>query len=333
MEALKQLLLPETIPKNITNMELAKLFAEYSLTPSYGVFAFGIAIVILFPILLHFILSSAGPASLPSVLLVGPSGSGKTALATLYERGPAATAASLPANAAQTHTSLKASAVELAVNEKGTSSYRDDLDATNSPSKKFLLVDTPGHAKLRGQALARLSAGVKGLGKGQVSSAASAVASEVSKLKAVMFMVDAAALGEGGADALPVTAEYLHDILLTLQKRHGSSKTSRSVASIPVLIAANKLDLFTALPVALVKSNLEAEITRIRTARSKGLLDSGAGADDLNDGDDWLGEPGSDKFTFDQMIGYEIVIEVVGGSVIGDGPGVDEWWLWMAEKM
>ncbi len=107
-------------------------------------------------------------------------------------------------------------------------------------------------------------------------------------------------------DGLPATAEYLYDVLLALQKRMAGGRGSKAPASIPVLVAANKLDLFTALPAALVKSNLEAELGRIRKTRSKGLLDSGVGADDLTGGteesDGWLGEYGSEKFTFKKKL-------------------------------
>jgi signal recognition particle receptor subunit beta len=101
------------------------------------------------------------------------------------------------------------------------------------------------------------------------------------------------------------------------------------------LIAANKLDLFTALPAALVKSNLEAELGRVRKTRSKGLLDSGVGADDVagEEGDDWLGEYGSEKFSFKQLLEFDIEVDVIGGNVVGDGPGVDKWWKWIAERI
>lgn len=112
-----------------------------------------------------------------------------------------------------------------------------------------------------------------------------------------------------------------------------SAGKSRGFKEIPVLIAANKGDLFTALPVSLVKRNLEAEITKVRVSRSKGLLDSGTKLDN-EDKDDWLGEVGSTDFKFAQMEEFDVTIEVVGGNVLGaDGSNVEKWWEWIAERL
>ncbi|KAK3369324.1 hypothetical protein B0T24DRAFT_359021 [Lasiosphaeria ovina] len=340
----------------MTFLDTAKALLEASLQPSPTVIFVGLAIVILVPILLHFILVAATPYStLPSVLLVGPSGAGKTALLTLFERGPLATHTQQqhhndekqqqPNNTAValTHTSQTPATVELAVSDDGASSFRDDLDAAGSAHKKFLLVDTPGHAKLRRHALARIqgtSAASSTAAVATTSSSSDSSSSSKSKVKAVVFVVDAAALADG--DALPETAGYLYEVLLSLQKRMGAGKGSRAPASVPVLVAANKLDLFTALPAALVRSNLEAELGRIRRTRSRGLLDSGVGADDDvaaaggaagDENDDWLGEYGSDKFSFKQMLEFDIEVDVIGGNVIGEGPGADRWWRWIAERI
>ncbi|KAK3681586.1 signal recognition particle receptor beta subunit-domain-containing protein [Podospora appendiculata] len=315
----------------MTVLDDLKALFEASLTPTPAVLTIGLLIVLLAPILLHFILSATTPyTTLPSVVLVGPSGAGKTALLTLFERGPLSSSSS----AAATHTSQTPSSIELSVSANSTSSFRDDLDATGSAAKKFLLVDTPGHAKLRRHALSRLTAsGTKHANGSIAGSGTAAPPSTLAKLKAVVFMVDAAALADG--DALPSTAEYLYEVLLALQKRVAGGKKA---APVPVLVAANKLDLFTALPAALVKSNLEMELGRIRKTRSKGLLDSGVGADDLAAGeetDDWLGEYGSDKFTFKQMLEFDVEVDVIGGNVVGEGegPGADKWWRWIAEKI
>ncbi|KAK2066701.1 hypothetical protein P8C59_000492 [Phyllachora maydis] len=315
---------------------LIKTFFEASLSPSPTVFAIGLLLVFLGPVLLHLLVTRASPSALPSVLLVGPSGAGKTALLTLYERGPAEKSAARPS---PTHTSLRPSSVELAVHDGAAapSSYRDDLDAAAAAvARRFLLVDTPGHPKLRRQALLRLAA-LRGPGKGKTA-AGGAVAGDAgdqgSRVQAVVFMVDAAALGEVRGDAqgraLAAAADYLHDVLLTLQKRPGAG---RSATPVPVLVAANKLDLFTALPPALVKSKLETEITRVRRTRSKGLKPTGLDEDDPGHDEDWLGELGQENFTLDQMLGHEIHVDVVGGSLVGHGPGADAWWDWLASKI
>jgi signal recognition particle receptor subunit beta len=292
-------------------------FLNTIFTPSAPVLILGAAIVLFMPLLVHLFLTRATPyTSLPSILLVGPSGAGKTSLLTLLERGPTSTSAQ-PAVAAQTHTSQIPSAIQLSVSEDGSSSWRKDLDASGSTAKSFLLVDTPGHGKLRNTALAKLS-GTKAKGD------------KAAKIKGVVFMLDAA-----DADILAVDgAEYLYDVLLSLQKRTAGTKTKGS--TFPVLIAANKEDLFTALPASLVKSRLEAELGRIRKTRSKGLLEASVGTDEVDvpeEGDDWLGEYGSETFRFDQMREFDVEVEVHGGNVVGEGQGVDKWWRWIAEKI
>ncbi|ATY64958.1 SRP receptor beta subunit [Cordyceps militaris] len=278
---------------------------HFLMTPSWAVVILGALIVLGAPVLLHVILSRSVTYIVPPVvLLLGPSGSGKTSLQTLFERGGTSTP---PA----TRTSQSSQSVELNAStdaaKKNTYRNHDESDGTYT---KFLLVDTPGHGKLRGTALGKLR--------------------RADKLRAVLFVVDAAALGE--PEALAPTAQYLYDVLLLLQKRATRSKDPRSV---PVLVVANKMDLFTALPAAMVRSVLEAELARIRTSRSKGLLDSGVGADELGaeEQDGWLGEYGSDKFTFAQMQEFDIEVEVLPGSVTSEEPDADKWWWWIAQRV
>jgi len=152
-------------------------------------------------------------------------------------------------------------------------------------------------------------------------------------LKGLIFLVDAATLSAGD-EGLRQTADYLHDVLLILQKRTSGNKAAKALKEIPVLIAANKMDLFTALPAALVRSSLEMEISKVRTSRSKGLLDSGIGMEDAEEKDDWLGEFGSTEFKFKQMEEFDIQVEVIGGNVVGgEGPTVNRWWGWVSERL
>lgn len=285
-------------------MDQITQFLEYILTPSKPVFIVGALIVFLVPILVHIFVTRSTPyTNLPSILLVGPPGAGKTSLLTLLERGDGAVA---------THTSQVPQSVELTVSTDAgvplsfVEAAREDAPGTH---KKFLLVDTPGHGKLRNFSMADVTAR--------------------EGLRGVVFVVDAAALDEN----LPATADYLYDVLLALQKRMGVGKTSRAPHAVPVLLAANKADLFTALPAALVKSNLEAELARVRSHRSKGLLDSGAGADDgdNDENDAWLGEYGSEKFAFSQMREFDIEVDIVSGTVL-EGK-VDKWWEWISERI
>lgn len=142
-------------------------------------------------------------------------------------------------------------------------------------------------------------------------------------------------------------ATYLHDVLLQLQ-RQGARAKGRKNKPLPLLVAANKMDLFTALPPKMVQAALEAEITRLRATRARGIasvgkaskgegLESGAG-DEMNDDDDEgnvLGGDASGKFSFPVMRELGVDVSVVGGSVASPqgGPGVYEWWDWMAELL
>jgi signal recognition particle receptor subunit beta len=146
-------------------------------------------------------------------------------------------------------------------------------------------------------------------------------------------LVDAAAIS-GDYENLRQTADYLHDVLLILQKRMDNKKAVKQLKDIPILLAANKSDLFTALPAALLKNTLEVEITKVRTSRSKGLLDSGIGMEEDGEKDDWLGEVGSTAFKFKQMEEFDVTVEVAGGNVVGgEGPVVDKWWKWIADRL
>jgi signal recognition particle receptor subunit beta len=197
-----------------------------------------------------------------------------------------------------------------------SSQYRSVNDPSNQLYKKFLLIDTPGHGKLRYHALENIT--------------------NPQNLKGIIFLVDAAGLATGNEE-LQSASEYLHDTLLLLQKRMADARISKAVGEMPVLIAANKMDLFTALPAALVKTTLEAEIGRIRVSKSKGLLDSGIGMGDAAESegkDDWIGAVGSEEFKFSQMDEFGISVEVIGGSVIGvDGPEDKKWWSWIGERL
>ena len=199
--------------------------------------------------------------------------------------------------------------------------YRSVNDPTRGKARKISIIDTPGHGKLRHFALSNFT--------------------NAQALKGVIFVVDAASISAsldddtvGGSASLTETAEYLHDVLLTLQKRQTSKKSAKRDAELPILVAANKLDLFTALPAKMVKRELEKEITKLRETRSKGLLDSGVGMDDVVEDDERevLGGAGEGSFSFGLMEEYGISIDVRGGSVSApDGADVGAFWEWIAE--
>ncbi|KAG6241647.1 hypothetical protein E4U23_007161 [Claviceps purpurea] len=308
-------------------MPTAAQIAEAILTPSLPLLLIGLLILIGAPILLHTVLAASSTYTTPpTILLLGPSHAGKTSLLTLLERGGTETP--------DTHTSQVSHSVELEVTTDASSSsssstkgsFRNQGDASGSAGgtyTKFLLVDTPGHGKLRNVAMGKLG--------------------RVDKLRGVVFMVDAATLGERDRErdgSLASTAAYLYDVLLYLQQRQTSQKDKgkgkgKGKGAVPVLVAANKMDLFTALPANLVKTQLERELSSIRATRSKGLLDSGVGDDEVGteDQDSWLGEYGSEKFSFGQMMEFDIEVEVVGGSVRAEEADVDGWWAWMSNRV
>ena len=184
------------------------------------------------------------------------------------------------------------------------------------------MVDTPGHGKLRHHAWDQITS--------------------LQNLKGIIFLLDAANLTstdrESTEACLQTTAEYLHDLLLLLQKRTASSKSSKAPSELPVLIAANKSDLFTALPVPLIRSMLENEIGKIRDSKARGLFDSAIDVQDdpmsLATDQNRLGDGGEGKFDFDQMRESNVVVQISRGNVLGpDGSDLDAWWAWIANRL
>ncbi|KAL8690751.1 MAG: hypothetical protein Q9218_003872 [Villophora microphyllina] len=282
-------------------MPLAKFMPE----PTPALLITSVLFILSISLFLHLIIYSTTSDTLPTILLIGPSGAGKTSLVTLLERG----------RPAPTRTSQTSHTVEVSLPVKtpvASARFRSPNDPTWEVTKKLLVQDTPGHGKLRHYATDSIS--------------------KPQNLHGIIFMVDAADLSTDNNDGLRQTAEYLHDVLLQLQKQITESKTSKARKEIPVLVAANKLDLFTALPAPLVQATLESEITKVRSSSSRGLLDSGIAAKDLDAGEEreWLGEFGDGKFGFSQMQEFGIQVKVLGGNVTGtDGSDVKQWWDWI----
>ncbi|KAI9886451.1 MAG: hypothetical protein M1823_001769 [Watsoniomyces obsoletus] len=290
--------------------------ASALLSPSWFAIVISALFAIGLPLLVHLLFYRPGSApGLPTFLVVGPSGSGKTALVTYLQNG----------TAAATHTSQTPLPIEVTLPQDvrtGSSQYRSVNDPTLEARKRFMVLDTPGHGKLRSVASEHLA--------------------HPDNLKGIIFVVDAADLSASGpADqtrgGLREAAEYLYDLLLRLQRIMNGGKSSRRPKAIPVLIAANKQDLFTALPAPLVKTALEGEMTQIRESRSKGLLDVGTsqGATAVNeDENDWLGDPDEKQFRFTQMSEVNVSVEILGGQVLGsDGADAKQWWQWIGAQM
>ncbi|WEW57935.1 hypothetical protein PRK78_003402 [Emydomyces testavorans] len=278
------------------------------------------------PVLFHLILyRSASAEGHNDFLLVGPSGSGKTAFCALLERKSSRVSKSNP----QTHTSQTSSFVSATLPASvpiGSNAYRSVNDPTLADRKrtqiKYRVRDTPGHGKLRD------SQGIS-----QLSSVADPKLKKGST-RGVIFMVDAGTILDEAE--LRDAAGYLHDVLLLLQKRLAGYRNSvfRKPQDIPVLVATNKQDLFTALPANSVRERLEAEIEKIRKSKRKGVLD--ADVDAADDEQDILGgDEGHERFTFNLLEEEAgVSVTVVGGSVKSSdetdaGAGIRQWEEWI----
>ncbi|THC91668.1 hypothetical protein EYZ11_008863 [Aspergillus tanneri] len=264
------------------------------------------------PVLLHLIFyQTVASPSLCNFLLIGPSGAGKTALLSLLETK----SSSLAKQSRLTHmsqasalatVSLPAS-VPTASNRYRSVNDSSLKDISRNPIK-YRLKDTPGHGKLReSRVLSELHS--------MLSSK-----DNKSKLRGVIFLVDTAALSE--VNALREAASYLYDVLLILQRRalRKGRSSIKAASEIPVLVAANKQDLFTALPSRSVQEKLEAEMDRIRKSKSKGIVDVSADSVIEEDEDEILGSSDiRNTFSFkllEDEVGVRV--EVVGGAVKGD---------------
>ena len=150
--------------------------------------------------------------------------------------------------------------------------------------------------------------------------------------RGIIYMLDAATLSE--TEFLADAAAYLYDVLLHLQHR---AATSSKLPNIPVLVAANKTDLFTALPADTVKEKLETEIERHRDSKRRGLLNASANAAADDDEPDVLGgDGGQGQFSFKAFEeDTNVIVDVIGGSVKTDveaspAAGVQGWEEWIA---
>lgn len=277
---------------------MASLFS-----PSAPVLVAAVVVIFLTPLLLHlFVFGSRAATTLPTFLLVGPAGSGKTSLMTAV-RPPTPPPPKDPSNTPppqfesesetgkpppDTRTSQAPLSLECSIPASlaSTSKYRSENDPSLKTFKRFLLLDTPGHGKLRHIALAKIASPT---------------------IRGVVFVLDSSLTDVRG------TAEYLYDVLLALQKAARAARAARAGQK-RLLVACNKSDVFTALPAGKIQKLLEEEITKMRVSRAKGILD----VEDDGEGDvekEWLGEGGEGAFEFKAMEEVGVEVEVRGGSV------------------
>lgn len=177
----------------------------------------------------------------------------------------------------------------------------------------YKMIDTPGHGKLRlEESLAHL---------------------QNPTLRGIIFVVDASILDSADTAALRDTASYLHDVLLALQLRVTGKGTSKAKSEVPVLVAANKQDLFTALPAGAVRDRLQTEIERVRNSKAKGLTT--VGKEGSEDDEEVLGGGGEEKFSFKMMQEYQVEVDVLGGAARSEeaGKGVRKWEEWIGSLL
>jgi len=270
-------------------------------------------VTISLPLLLHlyFYTQTARAKVVPTFLLLGPSGAGKTSLVSLLQKRSENPEEWDPSATRISQVSSNVSLLLPASVPLGSNKYRSENDVSlkSKQPTRYVMIDTPGHGKLRTeQALSQI---------------------QNPALRGIIFVVDSSVLDSGDSAASRDTAVYLHDTLLALQRRvTGKTKANTEV---PVLVAANKQDLFTALPAGAVRERLQAEIERVRVSKSKGLTTVGQESD-ADTEEDVLGGGGEDQFTFKLMEDeYNIRVDVLGGAVKGEeaGKGVKRWEEWI----
>ncbi|KAK9446387.1 signal recognition particle receptor beta subunit-domain-containing protein [Limtongia smithiae] len=172
-------------------------------------------------------------------------------------------------------------------------------------TKPFVLIDTPGHQKLRHGMFDALR-----------------VAQAARTIQGVVFVVDASAMTNG--DSFRQAAEYLYDVLLVTNGVRGGTD---------VLIAANKSELFTAVPAKRLRSLFETELNTIREMRARSLGQTALQSEKADeapvpDNYRWLGKPGETGPL--RLVDLETEVTVLDGSV--ETGKVDGWVSWMEER-
>ncbi|CAO3669533.1 unnamed protein product [Umbelopsis ramanniana] len=158
-----------------------------------------------------------------------------------------------------------------------------DDDGAAITKQAIQLVDVPGHERLRFR-----------------------YADFMPIARGIIFVVDSTTVGRSAR----TTAEYLYDVL-------ANQHTTKS--RIPIIIACNKTDLFTALPTSKIQTLLEAEINRLRATRSAAVEQQESSGDATAE---YLGYEGQD-FKFEHL---ENDVTLIGCSVEnGELNSITEW--------
>ncbi|KAK6358349.1 hypothetical protein TWF730_007693 [Orbilia blumenaviensis] len=269
-------------------------FDVLGFTLSLPILVISLLAVVLIPIVLGKLLASgakSGPSSV--ILLAGPRDAGKTSLLLYLQEKTL-----IP-----TQTSTTPATVRLSPSALLSADSPDD-----GSNKPFHIRDTPGHPKLR-------------------STAINTITQPTGSCIGIIYMLDSAVLST--QVRLTDTAEYLYELLLAIQKRYATlSESTTSTELIPLLIACNKNDLFTALPPAKISNLLQTELSRMKETKRKGLLNAGAGENDDEDLDRVLGDERTDQITWDGLKEFGVEVTVQSGSI--KSSAVDGWTSWMS---
>ncbi|KAI8377774.1 uncharacterized protein BYT42DRAFT_571637 [Radiomyces spectabilis] len=140
-------------------------------------------------------------------------------------------------------------------------SMKENQGSITLDNKTFDLVDMPGHERVRYQ-----------------------YADFLPVTRAVVYVVDSTSVSRN----IRAVGEYLYDIL---------AKPVTQRDRIPVLVACNKSDMITALPVEKIKSILETEFNRLRETRTAAVEQQ---ASDADESEAFLGYEG-ESFKFDHL--------------------------------
>ena len=281
-------------------------------SPLAIVIAFVVAVGL--PVLLHAFLYRTSTKSqiIPSFLLLGPTGSGKSSLKVLLSKrvreGDDGLSETRTSQIGAVGTLNLPADVPLGSNKYRSNNDTSLEDAAKNPTR-YRIIDTPGHGKLRERAFEGLAD---------------------PSIRGVIFVVDSATIDEKDGAILRIASSYLHDLLLALQRRKTGKAGSKATSDIDILIAANKQDLFTALPPGSVRARLESEIEKVRYSKNRGLVT--VGEEDKDDDSEALGGHGEQAFTFERLAeDYGIKVDALGGAVKGEevGKGVRRWEEWI----
>ncbi|EGW33897.1 uncharacterized protein SPAPADRAFT_48995 [Spathaspora passalidarum NRRL Y-27907] len=188
--------------------------------------------------------------------------------------------------------------------------------ATQAFSKKYQIVDYPGHLKYN-QLFEKLMINDITL----------------QNIKGIVYMIDSSSVNFNDPDQVEHIVKFLYNLLpITERKRTG----------VDFLFAVNKTDLFDSVPIHKIQSILTTEIDKL-IHNEISNIDKTSGIDKVSEEDDeddahnqqslrefWLSVIGSpnEKFSFDKLEGN---MDFFGGSVLKGK--VEKWENWIDEKV